>query len=60
MTSAEFKRWLEKLGATFEPAKGGHIWVMLNGRRTILPMHGSRHQLKTGTVEAIKKQLGLK
>jgi mRNA interferase HicA len=35
MTSAEFKRWLEKLGATFEPAKGGHISVMLNGRRII-------------------------
>ena len=60
MTSAELKRWLEKLGATFESAKGGHIWVMLNGRRTIMPMHGSRHELKTGTVEAIKKQLGLK
>jgi predicted RNA binding protein YcfA (HicA-like mRNA interferase family) len=31
---------------------------MLNGRRTILPMHGSRHEMKTGTVQAIKKQLG--
>jgi mRNA interferase HicA len=50
----------EKLGATFESAKGGHLWVMLNGRRTIMPMHGSRKELKTGTVEAIKKQLGLK
>jgi mRNA interferase HicA len=48
-----------KTGATFEPAKGGHLWVMLNGRRTIMPMHGSRKDLKTGTVAAIKKQLGL-
>jgi mRNA interferase HicA len=59
VTSAEFKRWLERQGATFEPAKGGHIWVMLRGRRAILPMHGSRKEMKGGTVAAIKKQLGL-
>jgi mRNA interferase HicA len=59
VTSAELKRWLERQGATFEPAKGGHLWVMLNGHRAILPMHGSRKDLKTGTVAAIKEQLGL-
>jgi mRNA interferase HicA len=59
VTSAELKRWLERQGATFEPAKGGHLWVRLGGRRAILPMHGSRKELKTGTVAAIKKQLGL-
>ena len=59
MTSAEFKRWLECQGAAFEPAKGGHLWVMLRGRRTILPMHGSRKEMKKGTIAAIKKQLGL-
>jgi len=59
VTSAEFKRWLERQGATFEPAKGGHIWVMLRGRRAILPMHGSRKEMKRGTIAAIKKQLGL-
>ena len=41
-------------GATFEPAKGGHLWVMLRGRRSILPMHGSRKEMKKGTVAAIK------
>jgi mRNA interferase HicA len=46
VTSAEFKRWLEREGATFEPAKGGHLWVMLRGRRSILPMHGSRKEMK--------------
>ena len=56
VTSAEFKRWQ---GASFEPAKGGHIWVFLRGRRAILPMHGSRKEMKRGTVAAIKKQLGL-
>jgi mRNA interferase HicA len=59
VTSAEFKRWLERRGASFEPAKGGHMWVMLRGRRAILPMHGSRKEMKSGTVAAIKKQLGL-
>jgi len=59
VTSAELKRWLARQGATFEPAKGGHLWVMLRGRRSILPMHGSRKEMKPGTVAAIKKQLGL-
>jgi len=59
VTSAEFERWLEQQGATFEPAKGGHIWVFLRSRRTILPMHGSRKEMKRGTVAAMKKQLGL-
>ena len=59
VTSAEFKRWLERQGASFEPAKGGHIWVMLRGRRAILPMHGSPKEMKRGTVAAIKKQPGL-
>jgi mRNA interferase HicA len=59
VTSAEFKRWLERQGATFEPAKGGHIWVILGGRRPILPMHGSRKEMKLGTVAAIKRQLGV-
>lgn len=52
------KRWLEKQGATFEPGKGGHLKVYLNGRRSVLPMHST--ELKKGTEQAIKKQLGLK
>ena len=59
VTSAEFKRWLERQGARFEPAKGGHFWVLLGGRRAILPMHGSSKEMKRGTIAAIKKQLGL-
>jgi len=31
----------------------------LPGRRAILPMHGSRKEMKRGTVAAIKKQLGV-
>lgn len=58
MNSNEFKRWLAKQGATFLSGKGSHIKVLLNDRQAVLPMHAS--ELKTGTVEGIKKQLGLK
>ena len=58
MNSKEMKKWLEKQGATFEPGKGGHLRVFLNGRFSVLPMHST--DLKKGTVEGIKKQLGLK
>jgi len=58
MKSSEFKRWLAAQGATFTPAKGSHLRVDLNGKVPFLPMHSK--ELKTGLVEAIKKQLGLK
>ncbi|HMM77685.1 MAG TPA: type II toxin-antitoxin system HicA family toxin [Gammaproteobacteria bacterium] len=58
MNSKQFKRWLAAQGATFEPGKGGHLKVTLNGRQTVLPMHSG--ELKKGLVEGIKKQLGLK
>ena len=58
MNSAEFKRWLAKQGATFSPGKGSHLKVNLNGHQSVLPMHSA--ELKKGTVEAIKKQPGLK
>ena len=60
MTAAQFKRWLAQQGCTFKPGHGGHLKVHLGDRQTVLPMHGGSKELKTGTVEAIKKQLGLK
>ena len=59
MKSSEARRYLQKLGAKFEPGKGGHLKVTLNGRRSVLPMHGDK-ELKKGTWHAIQKQLGLK
>ncbi len=56
--SAEFKKWLAQQGCTFKRGKGGHLKVYLNGRRSVLPLHSA--ELKKGTVEGIKKQLGLK
>jgi len=60
MTSGEMRRWLDKNGCTFEPAKGGHVIVRRAGKRSVLPMHGSRHELPKSLVYNIKKQLGLK
>lgn len=57
-TSKELKRWLAKQGARFAAGKGSHLRVFLKGRQSALPMHSG--EMKTGTVEAIKKQLGLK
>jgi hypothetical protein len=31
VTSAKFKRWLEKRGCTFAPGKGGHLKVCREG-----------------------------
>jgi mRNA interferase HicA len=56
--STEFKRWLSKQGATFGTSKGSHLQVKLNGKSSILPMHSK--ELKKGTLEGIKKQLGRK
>jgi mRNA interferase HicA len=47
MKSREAKRYLEKLGAKFEAGKGGHLKVTLNGRRSVLPVHGNK-DLKKG------------
>jgi mRNA interferase HicA len=58
VTSKEFKRWLEKQGATFGSSNGSHLKVFLNGNTSILPMHNK--DLGNGLVHSIKKQLGLK
>jgi mRNA interferase HicA len=58
MTSKEFKRWLSDQGATFKAGKGSHVKVYLNGKQSVLPVHTG--DMKLGTLNAIKKQLGLK
>jgi mRNA interferase HicA len=56
--SNEFKRWLAAQGPTFKSGDGSHLKVTLNGKRSVLAMHSK--EMKKGTVEEIKKQLGLK
>jgi mRNA interferase HicA len=60
MTSAEFKRWLEQQGCTFEPGKGGHLKVRLGRRFSVLPMHGAHKEIGKGLAEKIKKDLALR
>ena len=60
MNSDQFRRELTKLGASFEPGKGGHLIVRLGEKVSVLPQHGGRKQLGTGLVNKIKKDLGLK
>jgi mRNA interferase HicA len=55
----EFRRWLAQKGAVFKPGKGSHVKVYLNGRMSVLPMHGAK-EIGTGLMEKIKKDLGLK
>jgi mRNA interferase HicA len=59
VTSSEFKRWLAAQGATFKPGKGSHQKVTLKGITTSFPDHG-RKEMKTGTLNGICKQLGIK
>lgn len=59
MNSKQFKKWLEQQGATFQPGKGSHLKVFLNGRQSVLPMHGAV-ELGKGLETTIKRQLGLK
>lgn len=59
MNSKQLKKWLEQQGAIFQPGRGSHLKVFLNGRQSTLPMHGTQ-ELGKGLETAIKRQLGLK
>ena len=60
MNSAQAKRFLARNGCTFEPAKGGHLVVVRDGRRSVLPMHGGKKELPKWLWLAILKQLDIK
>ncbi|MDH2999498.1 mRNA interferase [Chelonobacter oris] len=58
MKQSEFLRWLIAQGV--EKKEGAnHIKLYFNGKQSVLPRHPSK-ELATGTVKAVKKQLGLK
>lgn len=58
MKQSEFVRWLSQQGAAFKDGSK-HLKVYLNGKQSHLPRHPAA-ELRTGLVEGIKKQLGLK
>lgn len=59
MKYSEFRRWLQKQGASLAPGKGSHFKVTLNDKTSTFPDHGAK-EIGTGLVEKIKKDLGLK
>ena len=63
MNSDQFARWLKDQGIVITTKKGtGHkaLFNPATGLITDLPTHGGSKQLPKGTVEGIKKKLGLK
>ncbi len=59
VTASELKRWLQAQGCSFKPGKGSHFRVTLAGKSATFPYHGKK-EVPVGTVNSIKKQLGLK
>lgn len=62
MNANQFRRYLARLGCTFETHRGGsgHLTIRRGNRKSQLPMHGGNKELGAGLIEKIRKQLGLK
>ena len=58
MKQSEFLKWLLAQGVEIKDGTR-HIKLYYNGKQSHLPRHPAK-ELKTGLVEGIKKQLGLK
>jgi hypothetical protein len=59
-TCSELKRWLENRDAPSPLVKATICMVQLGSKFTVPPMHEGKREMKNGTVDAIKKDLGLK
>ena len=58
MKRSEFLKYLLARGVTVKDGSK-HSKLYYNGRQSVLPRHPSI-ELKKGTIEGVKKQLGLK
>lgn len=58
MKQSEFLRWLKSQGVEVKDGSK-HLKLFHKDKQTILPRHPSA-ELRTGLVEGVKKQLGLK
>ena len=58
MKQSEFLKWLKAHGVRTENGTN-HLKLYYNNKISMLPRHPSK-ELPTGTVSAVKKQLGLK
>ena len=61
MNASELRRYLRKMGGTFESHKGGsgHLTVRRGARTTQLPMHGKGKELGKALVNKILKDFCL-
>ena len=59
MQYSEFRRWLERQGVQFKPAKGSHWKLFFNGKVSVFPDHGAK-EIPKPLANSIKKDLGLK
>ncbi len=58
MKQREFLRWLIAQGVTVENGSK-HLKLYYNGKQATLPRHPSQ-EIKTGLVNGVQKQLGIK
>jgi mRNA interferase HicA len=56
--ASEFRRWLKKPGCTFAD-ESRHTRIVLGSKISRMPRHPA-NEIKTGTLQAILKDLGLK
>lgn len=61
MNTNELLRYRRKQGVTLERnrGKGGHIQAISKRGTAIIPTHGNRKEMKTGTIAGICKRLGV-
>ena len=59
LKAKDLRRKLAQLGATFEWGKGSHLHVILNGYKSVIPMHSSK-EIGAGLLRAIERDLGVK
>ena len=50
MTCQEAKRGYDPSQRPLPPGRGGYLHVFLNGKRSVLPMHGKANDLGKGLV----------
>jgi predicted RNA binding protein YcfA (HicA-like mRNA interferase family) len=59
MSGKDMVRQLKKLGWTIDRIEGSHHIMVKNGVFVVVPVHANK-DLKTGTLDSIKKKAGLK
>ena len=61
ITGKRLLRALGRLGFTVVSVSGSHHYLRnpVTGRATVVPVHGGKHTIPTGTLSAILRQAGI-